>query len=121
MGTTRPKVALKTGRAAKRETTNFTLAFTHGLWIVITRRLLCCAFASERTCRTLVPGRMPAGICACICVGEVEISGIATLLISTHEPPKTAGAGNVSAFVAEARFAPLMVMNDPGLKVVVPS
>src|SRR4051812_39957059 len=39
----------------------------------------------------------------------------------TQDPPSTVGGGIVSAVAVPARFLPLIVMNDPGLKLVVPS
>ena len=52
---------------------------------------------------------------------EVASSGIATLSISAQEPPRTVGGGRVEAVATPARLAPLILMNDPGAKLVVPS
>ena len=61
------------------------------------------------------------GICAEICPEEVAIRGIATSLISTQLPPSTEGGGSVSAVWAVAKLAPVIVMNEPGLKFALPS
>src|SRR4051794_34701374 len=38
-----------------------------------------------------------------------------------HDPPSTVGGGMMSAVAADARFAPVTVMNDPGRRFAVPS
>src|ERR1700722_2306635 len=82
---------------------------------------LLCAVASERTCITTSPGRIVDGICPAIWPLAVWSRGISTEFITTQEPPNTVGEGSALATVAEARLDPLMVTNEPGLKVVVPS
>ena len=39
----------------------------------------------------------------------------------TQDPPSTVGGGSNSAVAADARFVPVIVMNDPGRTFVVPS
>ena len=78
--------------------------------------------ASERTSTTCVPGSKVSGTCAIICPLEVDKSGTDTSPKVTHEPPRMVGAGVDSAVAAEARFWPVMVMNEPGwMLVVLPS
>src|SRR5262249_2230430 len=80
-----------------------------------------CAVASDRTCTTLMPGCMSAGICARIWPAAVCNSGSAVSLNVTHDPPSTVGGGITVAAAGIARFVPATVTKDPGLKLGVPS
>src|SRR5947209_7090687 len=62
-------------------------------WTVTVTGSLACAVASDRTCTTLMPGCMSAGICARIWPAAVCSSGSDVSLNVTHDPPSTVGGG----------------------------
>src|SRR5581483_5706414 len=64
---------------------------------------------------------MSVGSCARIWPGAVCSSGSAVSLNVTQDPPRTVGGGIVFAAAAAARFVPVTVTNEPGLRFWVPS
>src|SRR5438105_7010699 len=95
-----------------------------GYWLFCTVTVigsLDCAVASDRTCTTLMPGCMPAGICARIWPAAVCSSGSAVSLNVTQDPPRTVGGGIVFAAAGDPRFVPLTVTKEPGFRFGVPS
>src|ERR1043165_9007241 len=79
------------------------------------------AVARERTSTTCVPAGRLSGAWAWIWPFGGPGGGTAMSPKVTQEPPRTVGAGIVSAAAAPARLVPLMVMNEPGRILGVPS